>query len=479
MTSQTAEDLLSLYDRAPLNRRYWVSFTLLALITVLDFFDFFLIAFILAAIGPEWHLTYGQSALILYGGGVGAILGALVWGSLADVWGRKLQVVTGTFICAVSAGLIGLLPTGAWKLLALLRILVGFGLAAAATPCLAIIVELTPTRHRTGMTSFYVVFASAGTLLASFTSAILLSLLGWRGVAMLGITPTIVGLLVWTFVPESVRWLTAKGRFAEARDEVARHLALPRESVPLPTTRPASPPRASLTELYANPRLFWQTVIIWGGSSTAVYGYYLWGPTIVALVLGVPVGQSARYFVYVAGGAVIGKILVSLIAPIMGRRVLGVTFGFLAAICLVAAGYYHSAVVAGFPLMVMLIAASAFFCEGGFSNLAPYTVEQYGVRLGARSAGLGQAANGVGKILGPLALALIAGSSNLVSPQATENAVLPAFLFLSVNMLLVALGFGFLGVETHGRPMALGDETATVVPTGPRTPPRASSKTTR
>ena len=43
-------------------------------------------------------------------------------------------------------------------------------------------------------------------------------------------------------------------------------------------------------------------------------------------MLGVPVGQSARYFVYVAGGAVIGKILVSLIAPIMGRRVLGVTF---------------------------------------------------------------------------------------------------------------------------------------------------------
>jgi MFS transporter, putative metabolite:H+ symporter len=226
MTSPTAEDLLSLYDRAPLNRRYWVSFTLLALITVLDFFDFFLIAFILAAIGPEWHLTYGQSALILYGGGVGAILGALVWGSLADVWGRKLQIVTGTLICAVSAGLIGLLPTGAWELLAVLRILVGFGLAAAATPCLAIIVELTPTRYRTGITSFYVVFASAGTLLASFTSAILLSLLGWRGVAMLGITPTIAGLLVWAFVPESVRWLTAKGRFVLGVETHGRPIGL-------------------------------------------------------------------------------------------------------------------------------------------------------------------------------------------------------------------------------------------------------------
>lgn len=458
MTYQTAEDLLSLYDRAPLNRRYWVSFALLALITILDFFDFFLIAFILAVIGPEWHLTYGQSALILYGGGLGAILGALVWGSLADVWGRKLQIVTGTFICAVSAGLIGLLPTGAWGPLAALRILVGFGLAAAVTPALTIVVELTPTRFRTGVTSFYVVFASAGTLLASFTSAALLSWLGWRGVAMLGIIPVVGGLLVWFLVPESVRWLTAKGRFAEARDEVARHLGLRRDEVPMPTTRPAAAPRASLGELYANPRLFWQTVIIWGGSSTAVYGYYLWGPTIVALVLSVPVGQAAKYFVYVAGAAVTGKLLVSAIAPVIGRRALGVGLALLAGLCLVAAGFYHGAVVAGFPMMVVLIAASAFFCEGGFSNLAPYTVEQYGVRLGARSSGLGQAANGVGKILGPLALALIAGSSNLVSPQATQDAVLPAFLFLGANMLLVALGFLFLGVETHGRPMALGEQ---------------------
>ena len=75
--------------------------------------------------------------------------------------------------------------------------------------------------------------------------------------------------------------------------------------------------------------------------------------------------------------------------------------------------------------MVVLIAASAFFCEGGFSNLAPYTVEQYGVRLGARSAGLGQAANGVGKILARWHLALIAGSGNIVSPQATEAPCFP------------------------------------------------------
>ena len=278
MPGQTSDDLLSLFDSAPLNRRFWVTFSLMSAVTLLDFFDFFLIAFVMSVIGREWHLTYGQGALILYGAGIGAIIGSLVWGSLGDRFGRKMQTVSGTLICGVSAGLIGLLPTGAWVALAVLRFIVGFGLAASVTPALTMVVELTPTRWRTGMTSFFIVFASAGTLLASSISAALLQAFGWRGVAMTGFIAAVVGLLIWAFVPESVRWLTAKGRFTEARAEVARHLRVPLASVPLPSTLPVAPPRAKLSELFSvNPRLFWQTIVLWGGSATAAYGYYLWG----------------------------------------------------------------------------------------------------------------------------------------------------------------------------------------------------------
>jgi len=62
------------------------------------------------------------------------------------------------------------------------------------------------------------------------------------------------------------------------------------------------------------------------------------------------------------------------------------------------------------------------------------------------------------QIIGPLALALLAGSSNVIAPQATADAVFPAFAFLGGIMLLVALAFVFLGVETHGKPIALGAE---------------------
>jgi putative MFS transporter len=251
-----------------------------------------------------------------------------------------------------------------------------------------------------------------------------------------------------------------QGPLRRSAGEVAKQLGLPLDSVPLPTIPPTAQPRASLTELFSvNPRLFWQTILIWGGSASAVYGYYLCGADNHRP--GAP-GRARP------GGEIFhlrlrhrrhGKIVVSLIAPKIGRRSLGIVFGFMAGIgLLVLAGYFNAALIGGFPLFILLIAASAFFAEGGFSNLAPYTVEQYGVNLGSRSSGLGQAANGVGKILGPLALALLAGSDNIIAPKATADAVFPAFVFLGGTMLAVMLAFVFLGVETHGRAISLGHE---------------------
>jgi MFS transporter, putative metabolite:H+ symporter len=454
-SDQTSSDLLALFDNAPLNRRYWTIFTLMSAVFVFDFFDFLVVGYLLAAVAREWHLTYGQSAIILYSGGVGAIVGAVVFGAFADAWGRKQQMVIGTFICAMSSGLIAFIPEGSWLLFAVLRFFVGVGLTAAVTPSLTVVVELTPTRYRTIATSFYVVFASAGGFLAPAISAAIMGPYGWRRVALLGFVALIIGVLVWLFTPESVRWLAAKGRFAEARAEVARHLGLPLDRVPLPTVPPATPPRGNLLDLWSQPRMFWETILIWGGSSTAGYGVYLWGPTIVALLLGVPVPKAAAFFVFVSAAGVTGKIVVTLIAPLIGRRVLGVVWGFGGTVALALAGYYNSVFVGGVPLMVVLMCASTFCIEGGFSNLAPYTVESYGVSLGARSSGLGQTANGFGKIIGPLSLALIAGTSQLVSPQQTAEAVFPAFLFLAFCMALVGLSFLFLGVETHGKAMVL------------------------
>jgi len=67
----------------------WKIFAAATIGDMLDFFDFLLIAFILAFIVKDWHLTYGQSAAILLSSGVSAPLGSAAIRSLALTWPRS------------------------------------------------------------------------------------------------------------------------------------------------------------------------------------------------------------------------------------------------------------------------------------------------------------------------------------------------------------------------------------------------------
>ncbi|MBO0753903.1 MAG: MFS transporter, partial [Bradyrhizobiaceae bacterium] len=96
-------DLAGVYDRAPVGARYWRTFSILAANQMLDFFDFFIVNYLVLVIVPQWHLTFGQTAAILLSAGVGAMIGALVWGFFADKWGRKPLIISGTIICSVAS----------------------------------------------------------------------------------------------------------------------------------------------------------------------------------------------------------------------------------------------------------------------------------------------------------------------------------------------------------------------------------------
>jgi putative MFS transporter len=86
-------------------------------------------------------------------------------------------------------------------------------------------------------------------------------------------------------------------------------------------------------------------------------------------------------------------------------------------------------------------------------------------RLRTSGMGLGYGVGNLGKILGPLGLALIVGSSNYVNPQATLDAIFPALLYLAFWYALAAVAFWVLGFETKGRSieeidLALGAKSA-------------------
>ncbi|WP_407165203.1 MFS transporter [Bradyrhizobium sp. ORS 111] len=455
--AKAGEDLVTAYDGARLDARYWISIALGISTSVFDYFDYYVVGFLVAVLAPQWQLTFGQTSLILLSAGVGAIMGSLAWGALADRFGRKVLLVAGVTLCALSAGSVSLIPDGAWIAFAVLRFFVGFGVGAAASVAVPLIVEYTPTRHRTLVTSATVIPVSLGILAASLSAATLLDQIGWRGLAALGFLPLLPALLIGLIMPESVRWLVSRGRDAEARRIVARALRVAPEALPsspaIETVAKAQ--SAGFAELLQEPRRIWLTLIVWFGASTANYGVFLWGPTIVALLMGVSAVEVAHLFVIVSLTGMIGRAIFSVLAQRIGRRRCGEIMGYGIALSLGAAGLFFDRTLFGYPAFVVLLIPAALFFDGGFSNIAPYSAEIFPVRLSARGVGLAQAANGVGKIAGPLCLALIAGTSNLITPKATIDAVTPAFLFLAACGLAIGLAFTVLGIETHGRPLAL------------------------
>jgi putative MFS transporter len=451
-----AQDWLSSIERSNLTPRYFLTVGLLVIQEMFEFYDFFLVGYLVSVLAPGWRLTYGQSALMLLASGVGAIVGSLVGGQIADVVGRKKMIWGGGVIFSLGAAGCALIPDGAWILFSLLRFVVGFGSTAAISAQSPLIVEMTPTRYRTFVASMTVVPVALGTMFAAMISASLLPVIGWRGVAATGALPIVTALLIAWLAPESVRWLLSRGRNAEARREAAKLLGVPEESVTLPSVSKPVPKSGSMSELLHDQKRFWWVVVIWIGTSTGTYGAALWGPTVLSQLLKIPAHEAAHYFIYASLASMAGRVLFSVLPLYIGRRGAAIVGTSVSAVVMLAIFAFYREFIWGWSVFALLVTSGAAFYSGLFSNISPYVNEVFPVSLGGRAFGLAQASNGVGKILGPICLALIAGSNDLVSPKATANAVAPAFLFLAICEVAALVAIVAFRRETHGRPMDLG-----------------------
>jgi len=451
-----AQDWLSSIEKSNLTPRYYLTIALLVLQEMFEFYDFFLVGYLVSVLAPGWHLTYGQSAMMLLSSGVGAIAGSLAGGQIADKVGRKKIIWGGGVIFSLGAAGCALIPDGAWILFSILRFVVGFGSTAAISAQNPLIVEITPTRYRTFVSSMMVVPVALGTMFAALISASLLPVIGWRGVAATGAMPIVTSLLIAWIAPESVRWLLSRGRNADARREAAKLLGVPEASVALPNVIEPTGKSGSMSELFHDQKRFWWVVVIWIGISTGTYGVILWGPTILSQLLKITAHEAAHYFVYASIFSILGRVLFSFLPLYIGRRGAALVGTFISVLVMLAVVAFYREFIAGWSVFALLVIFGAAFYSGCFSNMSPYVVEVFPVSLGGRAFGLAQAANGIGKILGPVCLALIAGSSDVVSPKATADAIAPAFLFLAACECAALIAIFAYRREPHGKPMDLG-----------------------
>jgi MFS transporter, putative metabolite:H+ symporter len=447
--------MLDLLDRQKtLTSNQWKIIATANLGDMLDFFDFFLIGYVLAFIIGGWHLTFGQSAIILLSSGLGAVPGAFFWGWMADRIGRRKVFIATALNVSLATGVMAFTPDqggwiAGWIFLAFFRFFVGFGNAGLIAVDIPLVQEFVPSYKRGWVSGMTTVLLPAGNLMGALSGAYLAPLIGWRGLFLVGLLPAALVLMIRYWVPESPRWLLRMGRREEARKSLAWALKVDPGLIELPTTLPDSE-KTQWRELFSYPRSV-AAACCTGLSQTGGVGLLLWITTLFVLVLRITPAEASYLMIYVSLLGIAGRLLCSYLSDAIGRRASGMLIGFSGALTMALAGYFYNVYIGTVSVFFLLIMLQRFFGDGSYAIIGPYMAEVWPLRLRASGMGLGYGVGNLGKILGPLGLALIIGSSNYVSPKATLDAIFPALLFLAFWYAFGACAFWLVGMETKGR----------------------------
>src|SRR5271169_6165555 len=202
---------------------------------MLDFFDFFLIGYVLVFIVTQWKLTFIQSGVILLAAGVGSIPGAFFWGWMADRIGRRKVFLATVLNFSLATGLMAASPDEyGWLFLAFCRMLVGIGVAGMVTVDLPLVQEFVPSSKRGWVGGLVTTTVSVGGALGAAAGAYLGPIIGWRGLFLIGLLPALMTLMIRAWVPESPRWLIRRGRREEAGRSIAWALQIDPDEIAVP-----------------------------------------------------------------------------------------------------------------------------------------------------------------------------------------------------------------------------------------------------
>src|SRR5436305_6193957 len=255
---------------------------------LLDFFDFFLIGYVTAALTKEWQLPYWQGGAILLASGLGAVPGAFIWGWLGDRIGRRTVFIWSAVTVSLATGVMVFTPEPTalipgWLFLVFFRVFVGVGNAGIFTIDLPLVQEFIPAYKRGWVSALITTLLPGGSMLAGLAAWQLLPIVGWRGLFLVGLAPLVLVFMIRYRVPESPGWLMRMGRHQEARQSLAWALMVDPNQIALPPATPAEE-ATRWGELFKYPRLV-ATGCLTGMTQTGGASLGLWGATLLVVVL--------------------------------------------------------------------------------------------------------------------------------------------------------------------------------------------------
>lgn len=170
----------------------------------LDAFDFFVIVFLYDTMAHEFNVA--KSKIIFTTTATLALrpIGALLFGLLADRYGRRIPLMANVIYFSVIELLCGFAPN--YTVFLILRALFGIGMGGEWGVGASLAMEAAPPKWRGILSGILQSGYSCGYLLAAVAARLVLPSLGWRWMFWIGVLPALLALYIRTKVPESEAW---------------------------------------------------------------------------------------------------------------------------------------------------------------------------------------------------------------------------------------------------------------------------------
>jgi putative MFS transporter len=207
-------------EDAPLNRAHWTLMLALVVALVIDVMKPATLGFTIPGMIREYQTTKAHASLVPFCALIGTASGSILWGILADLYGRKAAILLSAVVF-IGTSICGAMPSLNWNIG--MCFLMGFGAGGMLPVTYALLAEMMPSKHR-GWSLVLVggLGAVGGYFVASGFAATLEPIFSWRILWLMNLPTGLILLGLGRFIPESAKFLLARGRNAEAHAVMQR-----------------------------------------------------------------------------------------------------------------------------------------------------------------------------------------------------------------------------------------------------------------
>jgi len=385
----------------------------------LDSLDFFLLIFCVNAIAGEFHTQPSAVLGAVFTTQAFRPVGALVFGMLADRYGRRPVLMFN--ILSFSVIELGCAFAPSLTVLLILRALFGIAMGGEWGVGAALAFETLPKEGRGAFSGILQEGYALGSILASAAFAFFFARIGWRGLFILGASPALLVFYVQTRVAESPVWLAGeKKRLARAVAESAAPL-VPRNLMAfLPT--------------------FLFLVLLMTAFMSFSHGTQDVYPTFLAVQAKLSPETIGFIGVLYGLGSIAGGFVFGVLSEKWGRKRAIVTAALMSIPVIPLYAYGHSAMVlgAGAVLMQFMVQGAWGVVPAYLTELSPAPVRATAPGLAYQLGGLVTSWNGKGQAL-----------------AAERWGNYPAVLAITVIVVALSLAaLALMGHEAKGREMS-------------------------